>query len=291
MLDAPERPRPVLAEVPPRSNGFLSRAVGLVRPRFGGKLGYASPPFEGVDWSPFDVLSTDAGDRFVDDIRAFVAQGHRSGKPVAMIEFGCCLYRGAADRGGRGDRIVQWDGGRPVRLDGDSTRDEDEQATYLAESAESTAVASVWRARVGDVGQAPVAQGAHGRRERSAGLGEVVVPAAGVVPVRGAGDQAGLLEALETVGQDVGGNALDGSEELAVARLAAQQVADDQQRPAVAEQVEGTGDGTGGASLLAWAGLGRRAWLGGLHIASIRATLSGMVTCKSKAKALGPACA
>ena len=164
MLDAPERPRPVLAEVPPRSNGFLSRAVGLVRPRFGGKLGYASLPFEGVDWSPFDVLSTDAGDRsseiadrFVDDIRAFVAQGHRSGKPVAMTEFGCCTHRGAADRGGRGDRIVQRDGGRPVRLDGDYTRDEDGQATYLAELAEPTAVASVWRARVGDVGQAPVA--------------------------------------------------------------------------------------------------------------------------------------
>jgi hypothetical protein len=111
--------------------------VGLVRERFGGKVSYASLPFESVDWAPFDVISTDAGyrsieiaDRFSDDIRALVAQG----KPVAITEFGCTTHRGAADLGGRGDKIVEWDdGGRPIRLNGDYTLDEAEHATYLRE--------------------------------------------------------------------------------------------------------------------------------------------------------------
>jgi hypothetical protein len=43
-------------------------------------------------------------------------------------------HRGAADLGGRGDGIVEWDDhGRPLRLRGDYTCDEAEQATYLRE--------------------------------------------------------------------------------------------------------------------------------------------------------------
>jgi hypothetical protein len=118
-------------------NDFLGKAVGVVRERFGGKISYASLPFEGVDWAPFDFLSTDAGyrsieiaDRYRAGIRALVAQG----KPVAITEFGCTTHRGAADKGGRGDTIVEWDDhGRPIRLNGDYTRDEDEQATELRE--------------------------------------------------------------------------------------------------------------------------------------------------------------
>jgi len=127
----------VLPEVPARINGFLGQAVDVVRERFGGKISYASLPFEGVDWTPFDFISTDAGyrsievaDRYRDDIRALVARG----KPVAITEFGCTTHHGAADLGGRGDTIVEWDDdGRPIRLNGDYTRDEDEQATYQRE--------------------------------------------------------------------------------------------------------------------------------------------------------------
>jgi hypothetical protein len=47
---------------------------------------------------------------------------------------GCTTHRGAADLGGHGDSIVEWDdGGRPLRLRGSYTRDEAEQATYLRE--------------------------------------------------------------------------------------------------------------------------------------------------------------
>jgi hypothetical protein len=139
LLTTPDRLRKHLAEVPARINAFLARAVAVVRARFGGTISYASLPFEGVDWTPFDVIASDAGyrsreiaDRYRAGIRAFVAQGQ--GKPVAITEFGCTTHRGAADKGGRGDLIVEWGGdGRPVRLNGDYTRDEDEQATYLRE--------------------------------------------------------------------------------------------------------------------------------------------------------------
>jgi hypothetical protein len=141
LLAAPGRLRGPLAEVPARVNDFLARAVAVARPRFGGRLSYASLPFERVDWAPFDVVSTDAGyrsvevaGRFRDDIRAFVAQARAQGKPAAVTEFGCTTHRGAADLGGRGDAILEWgDDGRPLRLRGDHVRDEDEQASYLRE--------------------------------------------------------------------------------------------------------------------------------------------------------------
>lgn len=134
----------LLAELPARINAFLGAAVAVVRERFGGKVGYASLPFERVDWTPFDIIATDAAyrslelaDQFVDNIRAFVAQGTAQGKPVAITEFGCASYKGAADSGGRshGD-ILEWDAETvtPHLVNADHVRDEDEQARYLRES-------------------------------------------------------------------------------------------------------------------------------------------------------------
>src|SRR6266567_7999416 len=78
----PLRVRPLIGEVRARMNAFLRRAVDVVRARFGGPVGYASLPLEGVDWTPFDVIATDAVYRsaatathFRDLVRAFVAQG------------------------------------------------------------------------------------------------------------------------------------------------------------------------------------------------------------------------
>jgi hypothetical protein len=137
LLAQPPRLREVRAEVAARVNDFLGSAVETVRARFGGKISYASLPLDGVDWTPFDIISSDAGyrsadiaDRYRDDIRAAVGQG----KPLAVTEFGCTTYRGAAAKGGRGDTIVEWGAdGRPVRLTGEHTRDEHEQAGYLLE--------------------------------------------------------------------------------------------------------------------------------------------------------------
>ena len=137
LLSSPDRLRAELTGISARINNFLIKASAAVRERFGGKISYASLPFEGVDWSLFDFVSTDAGyrsveiaDRFRNLIRGSVAQG----KPLAITEFGCTTFRGAANLGGRGDSIVEWDvEGRPVRLKGEFIRDEHEQAAYLRE--------------------------------------------------------------------------------------------------------------------------------------------------------------
>jgi hypothetical protein len=139
LLAEPRRVRPLIPAIRTRLNEFLGKAVEATRARFGGKLSYASIPFEGVDWRPFDIISTDAGyrtadiaERFRGDIRGFVAQGRAQGKPLAITEFGCATYLGAANRADRLDTI-EWDGARPVRLKGEYTRDEDEQARYISE--------------------------------------------------------------------------------------------------------------------------------------------------------------
>lgn len=141
LLAAPQRLRELMPAVRARLHAFLGQAVAVVRERFGGKISYASLPLESVDWTPFDMIATDAGyrslevaDRYREGIRALVAQGRLLGKPAAITEFGCTTHRGAADLGGRGDSIVAWgDDGAPARLKGEYVRDEGEQATYLRE--------------------------------------------------------------------------------------------------------------------------------------------------------------
>jgi hypothetical protein len=137
----PVRVRPMIGEVRARMNQFLRRAVDVVRPHFRGPVSYASLPLEGVDWTPFDIISTDAAyrsretaARFRDNIRTFVAQGRALGKPVAVTEFGCMTYRGAADLAIDVHSLIAWDDeGRADHLKGEYVRDEAEQATYLRE--------------------------------------------------------------------------------------------------------------------------------------------------------------
>jgi hypothetical protein len=125
-----------ISEVPARINDFLSSAVTVVREQFGGKVTYASIPFEGVDWTLFDIISVDLhrskeiASIFQQGVRALVAQG----KPVAITEVGCTTHRGAADNGARGGgEMIVYEGSTPVRLNGDYIRDEQVQATYLHE--------------------------------------------------------------------------------------------------------------------------------------------------------------
>jgi hypothetical protein len=101
---------------------------------FGGKITYASGDWEDVDWSGFDFaavdLYRDAGnaDGFAERVRAHL--GH--GKPLVVTEFGCCTHRGAADAGGTGWTIVDFES-RPRVLNGDYVRDEAGQAAYFTE--------------------------------------------------------------------------------------------------------------------------------------------------------------
>lgn len=114
-----------------RLDEYLSRVAQTARRRFGGPLTYAAGMWEEVDWSRFDIVGVDAyrdqhnAARFAESMAAYT----RHGKPVAALEFGCCTYTGAADRGAWGWTVVD-----PVtRSVQPATRDEDEQARYLHE--------------------------------------------------------------------------------------------------------------------------------------------------------------
>lgn len=121
--------------------------MAVVRERFGGRITYASMPFEGVDWTPFDIISVDlyrsaeVADRYAAGIRSLVARG----KPVAITEFGSATYAGAGDKGARSGEIVEWDKHTviPLRLNGDYIRDEEEQARYVRELLEIFAAEGV----------------------------------------------------------------------------------------------------------------------------------------------------
>lgn len=129
--------REQLPLVQQKMNVFLANVVQQVRQKFKGKISYASLPFEGIDWSLFDFIATDAGHRsaaiapyFKKGIQTLVSQG----KAVAITEFGCCTYRGAADKGARADWIIEWgNDGRASHLNDTYIRDENEQAAYLLE--------------------------------------------------------------------------------------------------------------------------------------------------------------
>ncbi|WP_129843992.1 hypothetical protein [Streptomyces sp. RFCAC02] len=135
LLSDPQRFRAALPALPAAVNAFLGRAVAAVRAEFSGRIGYASLPFEGVDWTPFDIVATDAGyrddqnaDRLAGGLRALTAHG----RPAAVTEFGCGSFHGAAALASRGDAVVDWDGdARPVRFNRTVDRDEREQAAYL----------------------------------------------------------------------------------------------------------------------------------------------------------------
>lgn len=117
-------------------NEHLGEAVRSARSVFDGHITYGSGPWEapGIDWSVFDIVGVDAyrnaenASRYVEELRSY----RRFGKPVVVTEFGCCCYEGAADAGGTGYDIVDWD--KPVpELNGTYVRDEREQADYLLE--------------------------------------------------------------------------------------------------------------------------------------------------------------
>lgn len=137
VLSHPQRLRAALPAVPALMNAFLGKAIAAVRAEFAGRIGYASLPFEGVDWTPFDIVATDAGyrdaqtaDKLADGLRALTAHG----KPAAVTEFGCAPYRGAATVASRGDAVIDWDErARPARFNHPVARDEQEQADYVRE--------------------------------------------------------------------------------------------------------------------------------------------------------------
>ncbi|HKE65087.1 MAG TPA: hypothetical protein VKB59_10630 [Micromonosporaceae bacterium] len=132
--DLPSKPD-VMAELASgleRARDMLRDVVPVAREQFAGPITYAAGPWESVDWDLFDVVSVDAyryasnAARYRDELHAY----RRFGKPVAITEFGCCTYRGAADRGGMGWMIVDVSSDPPV-IPATYERDEEEQVTHL----------------------------------------------------------------------------------------------------------------------------------------------------------------
>ncbi|WP_066375677.1 hypothetical protein [Herbidospora mongoliensis] len=85
-----------------RLDVFLAEVATIARQTFGGPLTYASAPWEPVDWSPFDIVGLDAyrASYNATTFRDELLGQRRHGKPLAVLEFGTCAYRGASDLGG-----------------------------------------------------------------------------------------------------------------------------------------------------------------------------------------------
>lgn len=136
-LTDPTRIREILPGLQRDVNALLAQAAVGARERFGGLIGYASLPMEGVEWTPFDFIATDAAYRDASnaaDLPANLARMTSQGKPFAVTEFGCAPFTGAADRGSRGE-IIGYDENtaQAVRLTEVVERNEPEQAAYVRE--------------------------------------------------------------------------------------------------------------------------------------------------------------
>ena len=111
--------------------------ASAARSVFGGRITYAAGLWEDVNWDLFDIVAVDAY-RDAANVATFaeeLAARKKWGKPVVATEFGCCAYRGAADRGGTGWMIVNREVDPPV-VNGAYERDEQEQVEYLIELVE-----------------------------------------------------------------------------------------------------------------------------------------------------------
>ena len=120
-------------------NQILQSMLSEVRKNFRGKVVYSSGAWETVDWDNFDYIGVDyyhnneSDEQYVEGFSRYKSMG----KPVIVMEMGCCAYQGAAERGGSGFAIFKgvdsegngiYEGGKkPVR-------DESVQADYISKN-------------------------------------------------------------------------------------------------------------------------------------------------------------
>lgn len=124
-------------EVGEATKAFMRRVVEVVRREFEGEVTYAAGSWEDVDWSEFDYVGVDyyRAEQSSEDYAAGLRALQRHGKPVLVLEFGCCAYVGADRRGGMGWMILDASDDADViwRNGGPPTRDEGTQARYVTE--------------------------------------------------------------------------------------------------------------------------------------------------------------
>ncbi|MFE0100830.1 abortive phage infection protein [Streptomyces sp. NPDC059009] len=118
-----------------RLNAFVHKAVAVARRHFHGRITYGASEMEwaSVDWSLFDIVGLDYYTYHRDQAghTKDLAPHRRWRKPIMILEFGCCTYRGAAKRGGDGWDAVDLESEVP-RLRPGIVRDEREQAEHIA---------------------------------------------------------------------------------------------------------------------------------------------------------------
>ena len=121
------------AELQRKFRAFTARMVKVARSNFKGRITYgAASDLEPVDWSLFDIVGLDYYSYHTNpaDHTKELAPFRRWGKPILILEFGCCTFTGAAGLGGMGWDIVDYSGDVPV-IPPRYVRDEQEQADHL----------------------------------------------------------------------------------------------------------------------------------------------------------------
>jgi hypothetical protein len=117
-----------------RLNKFLSNAVSEIRKIFHGQITYASGNWEKINWEIFDIAGVDLyrsafnKATYINELRSY----KKIAKPLCIMEFGCCAYKGADDKGAIGWAIVNWKKNSP-ELKGNYERDETVQSKYIIE--------------------------------------------------------------------------------------------------------------------------------------------------------------
>ncbi|KAJ5326540.1 hypothetical protein MYU51_009921 [Penicillium brevicompactum] len=116
-------------------NKALRSFVAVIRSQFGGQITYSAGSWEVVDWDIFDIVGIDYYRRG-ETAENYVSclDRHRIGKPLAVLELGCCAYEGAAERGDGGFVLLKGtapDGTGIFENDIVPTRSEKEQAHYV----------------------------------------------------------------------------------------------------------------------------------------------------------------
>ncbi|TWD79975.1 hypothetical protein FB561_1041 [Kribbella amoyensis] len=124
---------PDMAELQRKLRAFTARAVAVARSNFHGRITYgAASDLEQIDWSLFDLVGLDYYSYHEDRAghTAELARFRRWGKPILILEFGCCTFTGAPEAGGMGWDIVDYTVDPPEIKDG-FVRDEQAQADHL----------------------------------------------------------------------------------------------------------------------------------------------------------------
>ena len=116
-------------------NAYLKDTTRQVRTYFKGEVTYASGTWEKINWELFDFIGIDhyraAYNRSVYDkqLEAY----YKFNKPIVVMEFGCCAYKGAEDKGPMGWAVTEVLGEKRMVKEG-IKRDESVQANYLTET-------------------------------------------------------------------------------------------------------------------------------------------------------------